>query len=116
MRCVNCGRVLEQEERCQCRETEATRLAPEERENFQGITVETESDARSNYQYRYQQQGANQGIHISHMTWGLGRMKWTTKLLIVAVIVVFVVVFLPLAVFFMVIASLLWMLTRFLRR
>ena len=119
MRCASCGKVLGPDERCDCRVApeEVTVLPPEERENFHGITVEsrTENQSVGSY-YEYRDSGTNHGIHIRRMSFGSGRMKWTTKLLLAGVFAIVVFVFLPLAILFAVAASLVWLLLRFMRR
>ncbi|MBP2653704.1 MAG: hypothetical protein H6Q73_1273 [Firmicutes bacterium] len=118
MRCASCGKDLGLDEKCECRElpNEVTILPPEERENFQGITVESNAESQSaGSYYEYQERGANQRIHIRQMTFGSGRMKWSTKLLIAGIFTIVVLVFLPLAIFVVVVASLVWLLLRYIR-
>jgi len=123
VRCANCGREVGADDKCSCwQQPEATILNSEEREKFRGITVESSPSPRlddknsGNNYYEYRSNNSNQRIHIRQMNFGVGQMKWTTKLMIAAIIAIIVFVFLPLAVLVAIGVSLIWMMVKFLRK
>ncbi len=118
MRCASCDRELEpNEHECvQCGRAcgEVQVLTPEEREGFQGVTLENEP-ADKRY-YEYESSGPSHRVYVRQVTFGPGKMGFWTKLLIAAVFAVLIFVFLPLALFFIVAVSLLWFVFRLLVR
>lgn len=120
MKCAICGRELGSEEKCQsCRPEPAQEvqiLTPEERESFQGMTLDDECAERTERGYYHSDgQGARQRIYVRQVSFGSGMSIWT-KLLIMLVIGVLVFVVLPLAFFVIAGVSLAWLVLRFLRR
>lgn len=120
MRCSKCGQELGPGEReCSaCRELHDVKvLSPQERENFQGVTLESEPPRESGGQYYgYDSSGPNHRVHVRSVRFTTGGMSLWSKLAAVAVVGLLVFVFLPLAVLLVAGASLAWFLYRALRR
>lgn len=118
MKCAICGRELGGEEKCQyCRPEPAQEvqiLTPEERENFQGMTLGDEATERNERGY-YQHDGAGPRIYVKQVSFGSGTSIWT-KLIIMLVLGVFVFLVLPLAFFVIAGVSLAWLILRLIRR
>jgi hypothetical protein len=118
MRCVGCGRELEpQEQECvQCGRPrgEVQVLTREERESFQGVTLDDgTADERH---FEYESSGPSHRVYVRQVTFGQGKMGFWTKLLLAAVFAVVIFVFLPLALFFIATVSLIWIVFRLISR
>jgi len=118
MRCMGCGREMEpQEQECvQCGRPrgEVQVLTREERENFQGVTLDNgQADERH---YEYESGGPSHRVYVRQVTFGSGKMGLGTKLLIGAVLAFLFFVFLPLALFFIAAGSLIWIIFRLISR
>lgn len=108
MRCKTCEReVPPQEQECSyCREKqgEVTVLSRAEREDFKGITLDSEPNPEAETQYyEYQSNNGNQRVYVRHVSFGSGKMSIWTKLLIAAVLGV--IVFFVLPMFFLLVAG-----------
>lgn len=118
MRCANCDKEIRPEDKecpnCRRLQGEVKVLTPEERENFQGITLGDAPAQEGNYQY--ENHGPNQRMYVRHVTFGSGKSGFWTKLIIAAVLGVLIFVFLPLALFFILAVSLIWTIFRLLAR
>jgi hypothetical protein len=118
MLCANCAKEIGPEEKecpnCGQPQGEVKVLTPEERENFQGITLGDAPEKEGSYQY--ESRGPGHRIYVRQVSFGAGKTSFWTKLIIAAVLGVLIFVFLPLALFFMLAVSLIWMIFRFLSR
>ncbi|MDR3589491.1 MAG: hypothetical protein P4N41_07485 [Negativicutes bacterium] len=118
MQCANCGRELEpQEQECvQCGRprSEVQVLTREERDNFQGVTLDNGQTEQRDYEY--ESSGPSHRVYVRQVTFGSGKMGFGTKLLIAAVFAFLIFVFLPLALFVIVAVSLIWFVFRLLGR
>ncbi|MDR3564561.1 MAG: hypothetical protein P4N59_24450 [Negativicutes bacterium] len=118
MRCTNCGRELApQETECiECRQPsrEVQVLTREERENFQGVTLDNEP-AEKNY-YEYQSSGPSHRVYVRQVNFGSGKMGFWTKLLIGAAFAFLIFFLLPMMLFFIAAVSLIWIIIRMISR
>jgi hypothetical protein len=114
VRCAKCGTEFDpQTEECPiCRGTNEVKiLSQAERENFGGVTLD--SEPRDENYYHYESSGPNHRIRIHRVTFGSGGMSIGTKLLIAAIIAVVIFVFLPLALVLIGLGALVWLIRRF---
>ncbi|VBB08666.1 Hypothetical protein LUCI_3944 [Lucifera butyrica] len=115
MRCYYCGAekdtIEEQCPHCGRKETEVQILSREEREGFQGVTIEGEPDPGSNGYQEDNNSGGNR-IYVRHIQFGSNRTGFWTRLLIGAILAGIILIALPLAVFLAVAGSLIWFLFR----
>lgn len=117
MRCTDCGREMEPQEQecahCGRARGEVQVLSRQDRDSFQGVTLENEpAEQRS---YEYESRGPNHRVYVRQVTFGPGRMGFWTKLLLGAIFLILIFVFLPLALFFITAVSLIWLLFRLIR-
>ena len=118
MNCANCGREMDPQRMecpvCRPPRDEVQVLTPEERENFQGVTIEDPA-SRDRY-YEYQSSGPRHRVYVRQVNFGSGQTSFWTKMVIAAVLAVLVFVFLPLALLVIAGISLVWMIVRFLSK
>lgn len=117
MRCANCGREIEppaNECRCCADGGQVRELTPEERENFQGVTLSEEPAAGRDY--TYESRGPHHRVYIRRMSFGGGRTSIWTKLVILAVLGLLAFVVLPMFFLFFAIAGVVWFIVSLLRR
>ena len=118
MRCDRCGEeVAPQDKECRkCGQSinEVKLLTPEERESFQGVTLEDEG-AEKQY-YEYENKGRGHRVYVKQVSFGSRGMGLWTKLLLAAVFAFLIFVFLPLAIFFAVALSIVWLIFSLIRR
>ncbi len=121
MKCPTCGRDMENAESCPyCRDSggEVKVLTPAERENFQGVTLDSgpgPDEERREGSYKYESRGPHHRVYVRQVNLG-GGMSLLTKLLIVAVIGVVLFVILPMFFLFFAAAGVVWFILSLLRR
>ena len=116
MRCESCGREIEPPaEKCpHCADTSLVRvLSPEERENFQGVTLGEEPATGGDY--TYESRGPHHRVYVRQVSLGGGMGIWT-KLVLLAVIGLLVFVVLPMFFLFFAAAGIVWFIVSLFRR
>jgi hypothetical protein len=102
MSCIHCGAYTEPEQNIcpDCRQNQqVTVLPPEERENFQGLTIE-ESINGTEYN-RSQAEHSNPHVYVHQFNFGSTKGGLLLKLLIGAIFLLVIMVALPLALIFL---------------
>jgi hypothetical protein len=110
-------------EKCENEVGEVKVLQPDERDDFQGLTLQQgeEPSARSGYakdssnNYEYRSEGPGHRVFVRQVSFGSGGTRpfgFLTKLIIAALILFFIFVALPIALVLMVVFSLIWWLVR----
>lgn len=117
MKCAKCGQPLEADMPCpNCTEDNVRVMSRAEKDSYDGITIEAdENEARkqeeTNQGHAYQYGG--QRVYVRHVN--LGQISWKTKLLVALTILGLGIFFLPLALAFISIAVVLWILGKIIR-
>ena len=123
MRCPKCGAAMDNDSsicsRCAAETGEVKVLRPDERDDFNGLTIQQDGDADNttgvreetpgNYEYR--SEGPGHRVYVRQVSFG-SHMGFLTKLLIVAVILFLVFVALPIALIVLAVSSLIWWLVK----
>jgi hypothetical protein len=117
MNCTYCGFEMEEGAavclNCGAEKGKVQVLTPEERENFQGLTINDEPEPRD---YEYKSADGRRRVYVRQVNLGKSPLGLFTPLLIGAVILGLVIFLLPLALFMVGILLLGWLLAGFLRR
>ncbi len=88
-------------------------LTPQERENFQGITIQDDKDEQaSGYEQRSFESG--QRVYVRHIQFGSS--GFIVKLILLVITLLFIFVFLPMAMMFAAAGILGWFIIRLLKR
>ncbi len=123
MRCPKCGGEMEIDSsicsRCAAETGEVKVLRPDERDDFNGLTIQQggESENTTGFReetpgnYEYRSEGPGHRVYVRQVSFG-SHMGFLTKLLIVAVILFFVFVALPVALIVLAVSSLIWWLVK----
>jgi hypothetical protein len=113
MTCIYCGADTGSEQNI-CRDCaqnpRVTVLAPEERENFQGLTID-QSTGRAGHE-QSQVPGSNPHVYVRQFSLGHIRGGFLLKLLIGAVFLLLISVALPVSLVFLAFIIMNWILTR----
>jgi hypothetical protein len=121
LKCPSCGRDIAPPDTdcrfCADREGQVTVLTPSERENFQGVTLDSgpTGERGGEESYSYESRGPHHRVYVRRVSFGGGTSLWT-KLVILAVIGLAVFVILPMFFLFFAAAGLVWFILRLLRR
>ena len=124
MRCPKCGAAMDNDSsicsRCAAETGEVKVLRPDERDDFNGLTIQQDGDADNttgvreetpgNYEYR--SEGPGHRVYVRQVSFGSQSMGFLTKLLIVAVILFLIFVALPVALIVQAVSSLIWWLVK----
>lgn len=127
MRCPKCNEEMDQItnqcDKCEKEIAEVKVLQPDERDDFQGLTLQqgeepsTRSggakDSSTNYEYR--SEGPDHRVFVRQVSFGSAGNSpfgFLTKLIVAALILFFIFVALPIALVLMVVFSLIWWLLR----
>ena len=123
MRCPKCGGEMETDSsicsRCAAETGEVKVLRPDERDDFNGLTIQQggESENATGFKeetpgnYEYRSEGPGHRVYVRQVSFG-SHMGFLTKLLIVAVILFLVFVALPVALIVLAVSSLIWWLVK----
>ncbi len=123
MRCPKCGGEMETDSsicsRCAAETGEVKVLRPDERDDFNGLTIQQggESENATGFKeetpgnYEYRSEGPGHRVYVRQVSFG-SHMGFLTKLLIVAVILFLVFVALPIALIVLAVSSLIWWLVK----
>lgn len=123
MRCPKCGGEMETDSsicsRCAAETGEVKVLRPDERDDFNGLTIQQggESENTTGFReetpgnYEYRSEGPGHRVYVRQVSFG-SHMGFLTKLLIVAVILFLVFVALPIALIVLALSSLIWWLVK----
>ena len=123
MRCPKCGGEMEIDSsicsRCAAETGEVKVLRPDERDDFNGLTIQQggESENATGFKeetpgnYEYRSEGPGHRVYVRQVSFG-SHMGFLTKLLIVAVILFLVFVALPVALIVLAVSSLIWWLVK----
>ena len=123
MRCPKCGGEMEIDSsicsRCAAETGEVKVLRPDERDDFNGLTIQQggESENATGFKeetpgnYEYRSEGPGHRVYVRQVSFG-SHMGFLTKLLIVAVILFLVFVALPIALIVLAVSSLIWWLVK----
>lgn len=117
MKCAKCGQPLETDMPCpNCTDDNVRVMSRAEKDSYDGITIEAdENEARKqeevNQGRAYQYGG--QRVYVRHVN--LGQISWKTKLLIALTLLGLGIFFLPLALAFISIAVVFWILGKIIR-
>ncbi len=95
-------------------------LRPDERDDFQGLTIQQGEDVagRGGYtsdragDYEYRSEGPGHRVYVRQVSLGSKPFGFLTKLIVLALILFFVFIALPVALILMAVFSLVWWLTR----
>lgn len=124
MRCPKCNEELTDPgvdcSRCGNSVLEVKVLQPDERDDFQGLTIQQGQDAAEPGRsasdrpgdYEYRNEGPGHRVYVRQVSFGSNPLGLLTKLIVAAMILFFVFVALPVAVVLMAVFSLLWWLFR----
>ena len=127
MRCSQCNEEMEQAStvcsRCGHEAAEVKVLRPDERDGFQGLTIQQGEDPSpgsgsqtgSSGNYEYRSENAGQRVYVRQVSFGSGSsgaFGFLSKLIVLAVILFLVFVALPVALVLMAAFSLVWWLLR----
>ena len=123
MYCAKCGQETKDNENlcvnCQQPENQIEVLPPEERENFQGITLEqnesNQHHSKEGY-YEFENNGQRQKVYVKHINMKSFKMGFLAKLLLGMAVMLLIVVALPLALLFLGIFLIGWFLNQFTHR
>jgi hypothetical protein len=88
-------------------------LTPEERENFQGLTISQEPERNDDGYYEYKSAGGRRRVYMRQVNLGRSPAGLLTSLFIGVVILGLVILFLPLALLVIGILVLGWLLSGF---
>jgi hypothetical protein len=113
MPCIHCGADTEpgQDTCINCRQKpEVTVLPPEERENFNGLTIEPDSNDKDYHQS--QTNHSNPHVFVHQFNFGSAKGNLLLKLLIGAVFLVIVILALPVALIFLAFFIINWLFIR----
>ena len=124
MKCPKCGVEMEIDSsicrHCAAETGEVKVLRPDERDGFNGLTIQQDGEADNttgfreetpgNYEYR--SEGPGHRVYVRQVSFGSQPFGFLTKLVIAAMILFFIFVALPVALVIMVIFSLVWWLFR----
>jgi hypothetical protein len=105
--------------RCAAETGEVKVLRPDERDDFNGLTIQQggESENATGFKeetpgnYEYRSEGPGHRVYVRQVSFG-SHMGFLTKLLIVAVILFLVFVALPIALIVLAVSSLIWWLVK----
>ena len=123
MRCPKCGGEMETDSsicsRCAAETGEVKVLRPDERDDFNGLTIQQggESENATGFKeetpgnYEYRSEGPGHRVYVRQVSFG-SHMGFLTKLLIVAVILFLVFVAFPIALIVLAVSSLIWWLVK----
>ena len=123
MKCPKCGAEMETDasicSRCAAETSEVKVLRPDERDDFNGLTIQQggESDNATGFRgetpgnYEYRSEGPGHRVYVRQVSFG-SHMGFLTKLLILAVILFLVFVALPVALIVLAVSSLIWWLVK----
>ena len=124
MRCPQCNEELSGTgvdcDRCGNKAVEVKVLRPDERDDFQGLTLQQGEDVsgRNGYatgqsgDYEYRSEGPGHRVYVRQVSLGSKPFGFLTKLIVVALILFFVFIALPVALILMAVFSLVWWLMR----
>lgn len=127
MRCPKCNEDMDQMtnqcEKCENAAVDVKVLQPDERDDFQGLTLQQGEepsvhrgyDKGSSGNYEYRSEGPGHRVFVRQVSFGSGGNRpfgFLTKLLIAALILFFIFVALPIALVLMAVFSLIWWLLR----
>ena len=124
MRCPKCGAEMETDNsicgRCAVETGEVKVLRPDERDEFNGLTIQQggEADNTTGFReetpgnYEYRSEGPGHRVYVRQVSFGSQSMGFLTKLLIVAVILFLIFVALPVALIVLAVSSLIWWLVK----
>ncbi|MCE5285524.1 MAG: hypothetical protein LLG02_06725 [Pelosinus sp.] len=115
MRCANCGAELDSNEECSnchSNNAEIKVLSPEEKRNFQGITIDQSGQNSAEESY---QQGARDRIYVRQASFSLPKTGFFVKLLIGAGLLVLAMAIFGTIGFFVLIGSVVWFVLRLFR-
>ena len=124
MRCPQCNEELSGTgvdcDRCGNKAVEVKVLRPDERDDFQGLTLQQGEDVsgRNGYaagqsgDYDYRSEGPGHRVYVRQVSLGSKPFGFLTKLIVVALILFFVFIALPVALILMAVFSLVWWLMR----
>lgn len=118
MKCAKCGQPLEADMPCpNCTDDNVRVMSRAEKDSYDGITIEAdENEARRREEAKQEgraYQYGGQRVYVRHVN--LGQIGWKAKLLVVLVGLGLSIFFLPLALAFISIAVVLWILGKFIR-
>lgn len=120
MRCPKCGAAMDTDSsicsRCAEETVEVKVLRPDERDDFNGLTIQQGGEADNTTGFReetpgnheYRSEGPGHRVYVRQVSFGSQSMGFLTKLLIVAVILFFIFVALPVALIVLAVSSLIW--------
>ena len=123
MKCPKCGAEMETDDsicsRCAAETSEVKVLRPDERDDFNGLTIQQggESDNATGFReetpgnYEYRSEGPGHRVYVRQVSFG-SHMGFLTKLLILAIILFLVFVALPVALIVLAVSSLIWWLVK----
>ncbi len=118
MKCAKCGQPLESDMPCpNCTDDNVRVMSRAEKDSYDGITIEAdENEARKQEEaaqegraYQY----GGQRVYVRHVN--LGQIGWKAKLLVALTLLGVGIFFLPLALAFISIAVVLWLLGKIIR-
>jgi hypothetical protein len=116
MHCDVCGAELQpgEQECIKCKHSKSGLkvLTPDEKKRFKGITIDEEELTGAEERYEYRDSQSNQRIYVRHVNFSSAKIGFFTKLLIGLVLAGLVFVLLPIAVLFMVIIAIVWLVLR----
>ena len=124
MRCPQCNEELTGSnvdcDRCGNKAVEVKVLRPDERDDFQGLTLQQGEDVsgRNGYatgqsgDYEYRSEGPGHWVYVRQVSLGSKPFGFLTKLIVLALILFFVFIALPVALILMAVFSLAWWLMR----
>lgn len=124
MQCPKCGGEAEANgfcKKCVGGEPEIKVLNPEERDNFNGLTIQQGNEREpgpdypqwpSDSNHEYRSEGPGHRVYVRQVSFGSQSTSLLTKLLIAAVMIFLLFVALPIALIIVVASSLLWWLFR----
>lgn len=103
LNCTICGAEIQSDtglcSKCKEIERNIQILSPEEKQEFDGITIEQDPEKSAEEHYKYQSYNENQHIYVKHINFG-GQMALLTKILLGILFIGLIVIALPVALFF----------------
>ena len=103
LNCKVCGAEIQfdtgQCSKCKEVESNVQVLSPEEKKDFGGITIEQDTEKKTEEQYTYQGYNENQRIYVKHISFGK-HMGLFTKMILGIIFIGLVVVALPITLLF----------------
>ena len=125
MRCPKCGGESDEVgsvcKRCAAAEPEVKVLSPDERDDFNGLTIQQGNEREQGPDYpqwpadsshEYHSEGPGHRVYVRQVSFGSQSTGILTKLVLAAVVLFLLFVALPLALIIMVVSSVLWWLFR----